>query len=87
MESLEFKKLMTGFGDRLRRIEENLLMAVDDEIDDEDKEQAIADGKAKMKEHAQILDLLAKEPVKKGQFVARYDELVESIRASLKKLG
>jgi hypothetical protein len=87
MESLEFKGLMTSFGRQLRQIEESLLQAVAEEIDDNTREQAIDNGREKLKEHARVLEVLSNDSTKRDQFIARYDELVDSIRKSLEKLG
>lgn len=87
MESLEFKELMVGFNRALQRTKEQLLFAVDGDLNANDFKKAISAGKEKMKEYEAAVKKLAGEETKLRQFEDRYGKQIRAVRESLEKLA
>lgn len=85
MDSTDFKRLSHGFGRDLHDVKQSLYFALNGELSEPERAEAVAAGEKKLKDYAQLLQQL--EGTKKDQVTRQFAESVEEISKTLAQLA
>ena len=85
LSSTEFKQLTYGFGRDLHDVKQHLYFALNGELSESERKEAIAAGEKKLKDYAKLLEQL--EGTKKNQAMRQFGESVEEISKTLTQLA
>jgi len=87
MDGLEFDRLRVGLRRGLQRLKEQLLFAVDGDLNADEVKEAISAGKAKVTEYDAIAKKLKGDDTKEKEFEKDFRKQMTSVRESLAKLA